>query len=250
MAPTITTLNATEGYASLTILTQAQLNAMVASIETYCNTQLRLNLEQMAYDVLGDTYSFNDDGVQTRINPVVTDYAQKAAAESITGAWSFSNNLSFTGKVSSTNTFTSTGQQRVRCYLTTLDQSLADATAAAILFNAETYDVGLLHDVGSNPNRITIPANASGTYIFNAQVTFDANVTGRREIYLYKNGAKIAETKLFGNSATEETVLNIYCQELCTDGDFFEVYAYQNSSGALDVLKGERVTFFSCIKVW
>jgi len=59
MATSIIALDATENYASLTVLTQAQLNEEVASIEDYINTQIRLNLTQLAIDVFTDSYVFS-----------------------------------------------------------------------------------------------------------------------------------------------------------------------------------------------
>jgi hypothetical protein len=107
-----------------------------------------------------------------------------------------------------------------------------------------------LHDNSTNPSRITIPSGGSGIYIFNAQVTFDNNNTGRREVYIYKNGSQIAVSKLFNPDATQDSVLTIFVQSPCSVSDYFEVFVYQNSGGALDVVQGQASTFFSALKVW
>lgn len=65
MAITISDLNATENYDDGTVLTEAQLNTMVASIETYANVSLKLNLIQLAKDAFPEaSYAFTSDGVK------------------------------------------------------------------------------------------------------------------------------------------------------------------------------------------
>lgn len=80
MTVAITDLNATEGYVDGTFLTQAQLNAMVASIETFCNTSLARNVEQVAKDAWGTAnYTLNSTGAASLANTLFdkqysTDY--------------------------------------------------------------------------------------------------------------------------------------------------------------------------------
>ena len=63
MAVLISDLNITEGYQDNQKLTEAQLNASMASIETYVNTYLTNNLEQLAKDSHGaSTYTFGNTG--------------------------------------------------------------------------------------------------------------------------------------------------------------------------------------------
>ena len=379
MTTSITPMNVTPEYQGLTILTYDQLNDELVDIETYVNASVVLNLVQLALDVFGDTYNFNNDGIQTRTNPVITDYALLAGAMVVTGNWTFSGNTNFTGPVTSTSTFTSTGQQKCRPFLGAANQTIASAAITALSFDSESFDTGTMHDTSINPTRITIPAGASGNYIFNAQATFNipsltfvpafltgavsatalvatwvpisdgsfaiaidgipytitgidfaaaatmadvasiiqtairtatghletvvwstdhfiissVNVTiasaitvtsatgvgtdisgvavgfmsantgngvvtpaggivtsGRRGMAFYKNGSKIAETQCFDPDAAVATVLNLFVQDLATAGDYFEVGVYQNSGTALDVIKGERTTFASTIKVW
>jgi|SRR3990167_4541181 len=246
----IPALNITENYAALAILRQTHLNTAMTSIETYVEANVRLNLNQLALDCFGAAYTLDSDGLANQATPLIDLCAQLAQNETVTGNWTFNGSTSLAGTLSSTSTLTSSGQQRARAWRNTTNQSLADATTTGISFNAETYDVGSMHDNAVNPTRITVPAGGAGTYDFKAQVTFAANVTGRREVYIYKNGSQIAEVKEFGNSATEETALQVSCHDTAAAADFYEVFAFQNSTAALDVVLGERVTFFTAHRDW
>lgn len=249
MSTEITPLAVIEEYQALTILTEGQLNEAMNSIQDYCNIQLRLNLVQLAVDVFGDTYIFNDDGAPTR-TPVTTDYADKSANETITGLWTFNNQVLLNQKVTSTNIFTSTGQYKARSYLDSANQTIPNAIATPINWDANAYNTGNLHSTSLNPSRFTIPSGGNGLYIFNCQVTFAANSTGRRELYVYKNGSKIAECKLFNPDASQQSVLNLFASDNCSANDNFEFYVYQNSTGTLDVVKDDFVSFATVLKVW
>lgn len=244
-----------EPYAALTILRQSQLNAAIGdnvsgSVEFYLNTNVRNNLNQLALDVFGATYDYTNDGVAAFATPLTDLAARLADNETVTGAWTFSGALTFSNTVTSTSTFTSSGQMRARAFLTGANQNIATGALTAINFNAETYDVGTMHDNAVNPNRIAIPASGAGIYSLHAQVTFAASAAGRREIYIYRNGSEIAEFKEFTNDAAEQTTLQISCHDNAAAADFYEIRALQNTGGGLDIVLGERVTFFSVMKVW
>ncbi len=251
MAISITTLSVTEGYASLTVLTQAQLNLAVSDTETYCNVKLRYNLMQLAKDIMDNaTYTFNDDGNPHLVTPLIHLCAKLADNETITGQWTFSDVVTFTSRISGgANTIVSvTGQPRCRAYVSTANQSLADTTLTAMSMTAESYDVGDLHSNATNPSRITVGSGKSGIYSFNAQATFAASNVGFRTLALYKNGSKVCETKEFSPHATEQTVLNIHYQDEVAVNDYYEAYVYQSSGGALDLV--HTVSFFAATKVW
>lgn len=249
MATDITALNATENYASLTVLTQAELNEMVASIEDYINDKIRLNLIQLAKDCFTDAYVFNDDGVQSVTTPLVSAAAFLSEDEIITGDWTFSGEVAFQDEVSSTSTFSSTGQDAVAIY-NTADQSIGDSAITALTFDTEVYDRTTMHDTGTNTNRITIPAGAAGIYLFTGQATFAANATGVRKLMLYENGSKIAEVKECNPDGTEQTVLRISEQVSAAALAYYELRVYQSSGGALDAKAGEKITNFKAIRMW
>lgn len=244
------TFTPTEDYAALNILTEAQLNSLAASVTAYFNNIVRNNMNQIALDVFGNTYSYNNNGIQTQTPFLAQAAALIADNEIITGNWAFNGTISFSNVVTSTSTFTSSGQQRVKTYLNTVNQTITNNIEEVISFNADSYDVGLMHDTGVNPNRITVPSGGTGLYAIVAQVRFDANATGRREVHLYKNGSKVATVLDVSASASFDSYLQIAYQDQGTAGDYYELYVYQNSGSSLDVVFGERNTFFCAMKVW
>ncbi len=251
MAITITSLDVTEGYAALTVLTQAQLNLAVSDTETYCNVKLRFNLIQLAKDIMDSaTYTFNDNGNPHLVTPLIDLMAQLAQNETVSGQWSFSAATTFNSTVTggANNKFTSAGQPRCKAYVSTINQSVGNAVLTAMSMVGEIYDVGSLHDNAINPSRISVAAGNTGVYIFNAQATFAASNVGYRTLAVYKNGSKLGEVKEFGPHATEQTVLNIHIQDVAATNDYYEAFVYQSSGGALDLVKD--ISFFSAIKVW
>lgn len=240
----------TENYDANKILTESQLSTAMTSIESWCNVEAKLNLEQIGADVFGPSYEYNNDGVQT-VSPCLSDIVAKLAEnETVAGDWTFEGDIVFEDTVSGTAVFTSTGQYKVKAYRTTSNQSIPDASDTAINLQAESYDTGGMHDVSTNTNRITIPTGGSGVYVLEGQITFDNNNTGRRELKLLKNGSVICTQQLFNPDATENSVMRINHIDNCAANDYFELQVYQNSTGALDVILGENVTYFGALKVW
>lgn len=83
MPISIPDLSITKTYADGKKLKENQLDAANDSIDTYVETYLRNNLEQLAYDVFGDaTYSFYNTGSQSVTNSVY----DKQSAESLYAA--------------------------------------------------------------------------------------------------------------------------------------------------------------------
>jgi hypothetical protein len=137
----------------------------------------------------------------------------------------------------------------VGCRVTraTTSQSIANATDTAVLFNNETFDTTAFHSTSTNTSRITIPSGKGGYYQFNANVTF-ASGSGNRELNIFKNGARVSYGPFPGSSSTStasatSTVL------AGAVGDYFEVFVYQDSGGALNLLSdgtAAGASTFSC----
>lgn len=240
----------TENYAALQILRQVQLNTAMTSIEAWVNTRAKLNLIQIGLDVFGNTYAYNNDGLATRLTPLIDAAAILTENETVQGSWTFTNPTSFQSNVSISGVTTSTGQPRCKVFINTANQTIANNLNTPLNFTGETYDVGSMHDTGVNPNRITIPGGGGGVYILKAQVTWVANATGRRDILIYKNGTEIARHVYLTNSGTVKTVCQIAIDDTAAANDFYECFVYQDSGAGLDVEFGSAKTFFSAIKVW
>lgn len=245
----ISDLDITEDWAAFEVLTEEDLHTAMVDMETAYNTGFKLNIYQFAADVF-ENYTFNNDGNATLGTPLETLCAKLADNETVTGSWTFQGSVSFEEPVTSDNTFTSSGQMRCHANKVTTNQSITDATITGITLNNEVYDKGSMHDNSTNSERITIPTGGAGIYAFFGQVTFAANATGRRELYLYKNGSKVAEAKEFNPDGTETTVLQVNYQDEASVNDYYELRVYQNSTAALNVIAGATSTFFTALKAW
>lgn len=237
-----------ENYAAFKILKQVHLNALAASVKTQFDTYTKLNFQQLALDIFGVAYPFNNDGLATLATPLADIVGQLAQNETVTGSWTFTGQTSFQNSVTSNSGFTSTGQPRVRAYINAA-QSIADSVVTSISFNTETYDVGSMHD-NVSPTRLTVPNGAGGVYLIDTQVTFAASAVGRREVYLYKNGSLIATQRVLNPDGALSTEIHLACQDVAVAADFYEVKVFQNSGGALNVNPNERITYVSTTKVW
>lgn len=126
----------------------------------------------------------------------------------------------------------------------TTTQSISNATATAVTFDAETFDVDGYHSTVSNTSRMTVPSGKAGYFLLTSNLRYANNSTGGRSIDFYKNGTRIAGTyqpTVSGSSVaySASTVIN------GTVGDYFEVYAYQESGGALNINSDADTSLFT-----
>jgi hypothetical protein len=137
----------------------------------------------------------------------------------------------------------------VGCRVTraTTSQSIANNTDVAVLFNNETFDTTAFHSTVTNTSRITIPAGKGGYYQFNANVTF-ASGTGNRELNIFKNGTRVSYGPFPGSSATSTASATSTVLAGAVN-DYFEVFVFQDSGGALNLLSdgtAAGASTFSC----
>ncbi len=128
----------------------------------------------------------------------------------------------------------------------TVDQSITNATATAVTFNSESFDVGGYHSTVSNTSRITIPSAKDGYYQFSAATKWPGgSTTGIRAMYLYKNGADVWSGTFFAptNANVNETLIFTQIASAVAT-DYFELFVYQSTGGAYDVQGGTKNTTF------
>lgn len=110
-------------------------------------------------------------------------------------------------------------------------------TPQALTFDSERYDVGGCHSTSTNTGRITIPSGAGGKWHFGCNVSFAANATGVRQVYMRLNGTT---TIAFSNDPAlgsgDVSIHNLSCDYAVSAGDYVEVVCNQTSGGALNVL--------------
>jgi hypothetical protein len=118
------------------------------------------------------------------------------------------------------------------------DQSVANATGTAITYDTEFIDTDAFHDNSTNPSRITIPTGLGGKYQFNATITWQSNSVGVRFTNFYKNGFLIGQLQgTLPNASFDQPVTGSMIF-FGVPGDYFEVYGYQSSGGALNAKGG------------
>lgn len=140
-------------------------------------------------------------------------------------------------------------EKSVRVYRTAV-LAISSGTETLIPFTAESHDNGGFHDNATNNSRVIAPED--GTYQINAQCSFDANGTGQRYFLIRKNAGgsavggtlMLVETQGATPSPTSSAISGADSIEL-VEGDYIEMFAYQNSGGNLDVLGSEAGTKLS-----
>ena len=132
-------------------------------------------------------------------------------------------------------------------------QSITNNIDTAISFNAELYDYGgtvqPIHDNAVNPTRFTVPNGVTRIRI-KAGIMWQVNGTGQRRIRILRNGSSSNPLEVGWNTASPmeiiqdaagggfETGQQIETPALAVGaGDYFELYAFQNSGGALNALE-------------
>lgn len=118
---------------------------------------------------------------------------------------------------------------------TTSDHSIASGSYVAVQWNGERYDTNTFHNNVTNNTLLTVPF--AGYYHIEANVVFAASATGLRSAGFALNGGITAETTGSFNLVTpvsgDYTGVHTAQDILLTAGDYLEVYAYQNTGGAL-----------------
>lgn len=128
-------------------------------------------------------------------------------------------------------------------------QSTATNTNVEITWDSEQVDVGGFHDNVTNNGRITIPSGRAGKYLFIAQISWAAtSTTGYRRHYIYKNGSSIASALQPGMSgtSTEQTLITSLVDTAAV-GDYYQVFAFQNTGSALLVENAIGKSAFSAV---
>jgi hypothetical protein len=116
-------------------------------------------------------------------------------------------------------------------------QSINNATWTAVTFNSEFFDTDAYHSTSSNTSRVTIPSGKAGKYRLTVNNQWALNGSGVRALNIYKNGAStFYAPEVAGNSSYYVGASMTYLFDAAV-ADYFEVYVYQTSGGALNVSK-------------
>jgi hypothetical protein len=101
-----------------------------------------------------------------------------------------------------------------------------------LVFNTVRFDTDTMFSLGS-PTMITI--NTPGKYLIGGAVHWQSNVTGMRQLSIFKNGTTPLVNSAHPTTATLNPMQNVTTLVELIAGDFLELFVYQNSGAALDV---------------
>lgn len=112
-------------------------------------------------------------------------------------------------------------------------ESVTSGTPLALTFDQERYDNGNLHSTVTNTSRLT--AAKDGVYIITGHIGWDGNATGYRELFIKLGGATILAhitIPTISGTVFEMSISSVYHLSAT---NYVELYAGQNSGGALNV---------------
>ena len=127
----------------------------------------------------------------------------------------------------------------------TTDQTIGDDTWTAVALDLEDFDDAAYHDTVTNNSRMTIPSGYDGRYLLVGHVHWSApNDTKPYLTGIYKNGTLLDQG---AGVSVAGSVASIQCTIIdnAVAGDYYELYAYQNSGGNEDT----NNSYFSIQKV-
>lgn len=117
---------------------------------------------------------------------------------------------------------------------TTTTQSIPNSAFTGVQFNSSSLDNYAGHSNVTNNSRYT--AQVAGTYILSGALIFAANATGFRELTWYRNGIELTNARSVWPNPSGATSGSLYLPAFPVSaviGDYFEMFAFQNSGGAL-----------------
>lgn len=186
----------------------------------------------------------------------LTDALDGSVLAFIVAGLTLSNTLSadddsFTQESQAYAAFLDLFYMRCRLYLSAATTSINDNSETAISWDSEDFDVGNLHDVVTNPERITIPTGGDGLYLVVGQVKWATSASGKKRglrvyvdatLNLAHDGAADDD----GDGMTQQVagLVNL------TAGQYLTLKVEQDTGGALDI-EGSSVneTSFMCTRL-
>jgi hypothetical protein len=102
-----------------------------------------------------------------------------------------------------------------------------------VTFDSELFDTNAFHSTSTNTSRMTVPTGYGGTYRVSANVLYDTNATGFRQLRLFKNGTLVFLSPEIAGSATVYVGHSITYTLPLAAGDYIELAINQSSGGNL-----------------
>ena len=134
-----------------------------------------------------------------------------------------------------------------------LNTSLTSATWTQMLFASEDFDTSAMHSTVTNTGRLTVPTGEGGLYYVEASAVLTPGANGFG-LQVRKNGAASTAptlqnavanfTSVTANLATTASVTGIV---RLAAADYLELYAIQNSGGALALMGSTQAHRFGAL---
>lgn len=115
-------------------------------------------------------------------------------------------------------------------------QSLTNDTNTAVSLDTEDDDTANFFDIAGNPTRLSFPY--TGVFLVIAAGTFAVSATNERRAGLEPNGGAVADVSDFRNAFAQGGVgtnFSLIAITPKTGSDYYELFVYQNSGGALNL---------------
>ncbi|HEY3499449.1 MAG TPA: hypothetical protein VGK73_32390 [Polyangiaceae bacterium] len=141
----------------------------------------------------------------------------------------------------------------------TASETTVTGVMETVTFDAEDFDVGNLHDLGANTERLTVPPGGDGIYLFVATCSWEGRnaAGGRTAVQVFKNGIAtrvgIAEetpdaASGDGNLGTTYSAVGFINM---VAGDYLVMRVQQNSGADLDLLGATAdLTSFAMVRLF
>lgn len=132
----------------------------------------------------------------------------------------------------------------------TVSTNILDTTPTTLDWDIESYDEALIHDISTNPSRLTVPAGVDKIQI-TAKISWTPQIGGTRLMSVYKNGSasyagyasSVLEAVITGPASTIHFVTSPVLDVV--EGDYFEMLVYQNSGVNVYVSGGATGSWFA-----
>lgn len=143
--------------------------------------------------------------------------------------------------------FTDVSIPYVRVTRASATYNIPNNTGTAVPFTAERYDESGMWTIIA-PTRLTVLR--SGPYLVWGNGAFAANSSGVREFRVRINGTTVVSTQRQNAHAAVQSNIIVSTLTWADAGDYFELIAYQNSGGGLNLLGGGTdATEFAAVKL-
>jgi len=125
-----------------------------------------------------------------------------------------------------------------RCRVTRATSlSITTGTDTAITFPTEVYDVGAMHDTGSNPDHITVPSGGAGIYIISGyyQMAAPGGSFTRSVAWLRVNDSTNIATSVVTPPTSTGPADSITALVNLAVGDYVELIVNHNTGSSVSV---------------